>query len=168
MGWVAPVVMLMGAYQQYSAGKSERKAASAQEALAAEQQALSERNAQREEAETTERLRRQEIQFSKDEALARAGAFASGFQATGMAPGDVNSIALSLAEQKQENLTQIDWETRAGASRADIIRKGGAIARQKGEAEADYMKRKGTASYWGALGMGLGGTKSASDWWTKP
>jgi hypothetical protein len=169
MAWFMPVMAVVGAamsaYQMYQSGKAQEGAAKRQEEMAAEGRAISEKNAQREEAETMEKVRRQGEQQKQEEAQSRAAAAASGF-AYDENSGD--SIALSLASQQKENRTQLGWERSAGASRADIIRRQGGYQAMSGAAQADAMRSGAKSSMWGAAGQGLKAAGSAYDWWSKP
>jgi hypothetical protein len=167
MGWVAVAMAVMSAAQQMQQGREQSKAASQQAAYAAEQQAMAERNAQREEAEAAEQQRRLSETMKREEARSRAGAAASGFASSGFAPAGANSIALMLADQQAENATQLDWEQRAGASRAATIRERGALDFRRGMAESSSMKSKSKATYWGAASSGIGAAQSGYNWWTK-
>lgn len=168
---IASTVMQM--MQQSKQAAAQKKAAKQQEAAAAESKALAEKNAQLEETQTQETLRKQALSDKAEEAAARAAAAASGFYYDPENPDKTGSIVLSLAAQAKENKTQLDYAKTAGASRADIIRKGGDYSYSQGMAEASRTKTQAAGSRWGMAATGLklagqaynvwGGTGSGGD-----
>jgi hypothetical protein len=167
MGWVAAAGLALKGISQAMEASEQRKAAKQQEEMAEQQRLLSEQNAQREAAENLEQQRRMSAHQGQMESRSRAMAAASGLETSGFAPSGSSSIALALSEQQRENRQQLAWEQSAGASRVDIMRRGGELKAETAKQEAKSMKRKSTASFVGAAGSFLGAGSSGYSWWTK-
>ena len=149
--WLTIVMAVLGGIQQMQQASAREEAAERTRAAAAEAQAISEQNAQREEAETQETLRKQAKQQAVEEAAARAAAAASGF-AYNEDDTSPSSIALSLAAQKDENKKQRDYASTAGKSRADVLRRQGGYNYQIGMNQASTLESEADSARFGALG----------------
>lgn len=144
---VAAVVMAVGAIMQGQAqSKAAKEAARREEALGRERQSIAEENARRVEAEGMEESRRLSAQKAKEEAAARAAAAASGAYYLGDDEDALDSITLSLRDQKAENARQIDWQKLATASQASLVRRQGAYTMSEAEARAAGYKSEAKAA----------------------
>ena len=121
---------------------SASKQKSAFEAAAQQSREMAQRNAQRQEAETQEKVRQLEEEKKQQASLALAQAGASGTlvdSATNVKYG------ASLEEAKQK---EIDWAKKAGKSQTDILLAEGDLAAQTAQAQ-------GSAAWWGTAGSSL-------------
>lgn len=153
MGGVAAVMSVFSMVQGYQASK---EAANKEDAAAAEAERLAEANAVASEAETHESMRRTRRQSAAAEATAGAKAGASGV--VGGSMGD------AIASMITEHGTQLDWMKTSGASRANIIRKGGALTGMQGRAQADATRARGTSNLLKSSQTVYSSGKKA-DWW---
>ena len=153
----------VGAFASYSSYRQQKKAASAQEAIA-------EQNAALKEAETHEEATR--LRENQRRALAEARAAGA---ATGIVGGTQDIYTSDIAKTQQRELA---WLQKAGASQANIIK-------AEGQLQADITRASAQGALFDAVGYGLqaagslsgfsgGGTPSApqkihntsgSSWW---
>ena len=149
MGWMAAVAIVsaIGSIMQGQAqSKAGKEAARREEALGRERQAIAEENARRVEAEGMEESRRLSSQKAKEESAARAAAAASGALYLGDDEDALDSIALSLRDQKQENARQIDWQKLSTASQASLTRRQGAYTMSEASARAAGYRSEAKAA----------------------
>ncbi len=152
MGAAAPIMavavpLVMGgvqAYTTYKGYKDQKKAAK-------ESERSYERDVEYQRMETEEQVRRTELEHQQQEAKARALAAASGTKVQG-------TVSMFLKEMEEENLREIDWIAKSGASRADIIRERGRMARKEGKARAQSTLYEGIAG-------GISSVGKATSWW---
>lgn len=134
MPWVMIAMTIFGAIQSYQAGQQ-------QEALAEEQAVLADQNAQLQQQELDEQVRRQGKEDSRLRAAARARAGASG------ARSDSGTISSYLDYMEEEQGRELNWMKTAGASRIRLTLQGDQL-----RAKAGIMK--GQNQQWDALFKG--------------
>lgn len=96
-----------------------------------EQEDIAKRNAEREQREAEEAVRREKKEFQAEESLDRARAAASGIDVD-----KSKSTVLFMAEKRKSHQEEIDWMKSSAASRADIIKREGRLAADQTRAEA--------------------------------
>jgi len=154
MPYIAMAMTAVGTYASY---KSQSEAAAGQKDAAREASRLAEMNAQMSERETTRNAENMQAAQEREQATNRAKAAASGISGGG-------SFDLVMDEQKRIHGEEQDWLKQSGASKADIIRQGGALAQSQGYAQADATR----AGSWGTLiggAQSIYGTGSQAEMW---
>lgn len=140
-GPVIPIISaVLGAassYRQYESGKEAEK--------------MAKENAKRARAETAEEVRRQQAANAQMEGLAKARAAAGGAKLTG-------TVSSYLDRLKEENLKDIDWMRRSGASRAGLEQRKGKVAKSQATAGAVGSLAGSASSFYSA--------GSNANWWS--
>lgn len=149
MAGAAPILsVISGVYGIYSGMQQQKEA----KAAADEQERIAQANAAREEAETMEEKRRMKEAAESETAKMRAKAAGSGGQVAG------SSMDIFMGTQEDKFRKEIDWLVSSGKSRADIIRRGGAL-------EGSITRNQGRAAFGDSLRGGLGSIGSGFEKW---
>jgi len=134
------------------------KSAQAQKAAAADAKKIGKQNASLAIAETEEQARRLKYNQSKEQAMTRARAYASGIDP------ESDTVKLVLAEQKKVNQEELDWLIASGYSRASIFKGEGQTASDVAKAAANQSYGQAATSLLGAVGPTYKAGRQAQ-WW---